>query len=405
MDAVVAGGELQRTVCDGDQSVCVQRVVRRIHRDRAAGDGESERRLQPLCAGRIILVGRGRGRVVHKPAPAEILSVRVRRRRAAAAARRDGQLAARDDHTGLRLQAVLTRRDRDRTAVKTHKARVRLLAVGGFDAVLARRYRNRAARDRDAILAFDPVLHCVHRDRAVGDLELILADDAVLAPRVHRECTRAGDGKVVFAVDRGVRTVGVAILVGRVIRAVGHGVDRSLRQHQHHLFRRLHPERGAALRRDVRAVQHQPHDLVARLIHDDLPVVQRAVHHIGAARRDRHRAAVHAHAGRVTLGRDDRAVEANDRRIRRHRRVRVLGRIPHAVVADLGDRRRGGDARRRTVAAGCLLLCRAPAEQQHAHQQRHAALHIPSVSFHKSSPFRFSVSSMRLAVDRTEEKM
>ena len=85
---------------------------------------------------------------------------------------------------------------------------------------------------------------------------------------------------------------------GRELTCSGQRILRAVGQCNRHLIRLLHVQRGIAVARDRRAVQHKFHCIGLFRVHDHLPVGKRTGQQIGAAVGDGHRVARHLNRGR-----------------------------------------------------------------------------------------------------------
>ena len=280
MNAVVAGRKGQRAARNRDIGARVQRIVRAVHGQRAAGDGQGLARLKALAGGGIV---RERGRV--------------------AAVCRHIERAARDGQVAVRLNAVLGRVERQRAARDGHiaeRGRVRVLGVvcvrRRLDRIAARGDAQRAAGDFQLIVAGQAVIGGIDAqlDLRNRNHRVSRTLDAVFRVAVNGQRARAADGKCRAALDLDRRV----LVVGAF--GVGNRVGRARRRNQGRLGGLVQGDRRAVVIGERQIVQH---DGNARntLFDRNRAVIAVAGEHIGARRRDGNVGAVNLIAGVLAL--------------------------------------------------------------------------------------------------------
>ena len=307
--AFVAGFHVHGAVVDDELRLGVERVVARF-------DGEGAARQDALEVGVQRVVGG-----------------------------RDIELAARDAQVRLRLDAVVARLDIERAAIDGYEALGRLRVFVRLDAVAARRQREVAVGDLHAVAAAQGILHRVHHVRAARDDEVVLRAHGMTVGAGHVQSAGAVQREVRAAEQRGVRLVGVVFK--HVGFAVGQRVLRSVGQGDEALVGLLHVHGRAVLVVDGNAREHDLHLCVFGGLHHELPVIERARHHVHAFGGDGDGGAVGACAVAV-----DGCCAAGERDVRRGRVV--VGCVLVAVAVIEIERRgveRGGH---RFEAHGCV---------------------------------------------------
>ena len=280
MNAVVTGRKGQRAARNRDIGARVQRIVRAVHGQRAAGDGQGLARLKALAGGGI-----------------------VRERRRVAAVRLDVKRAARNRQVAVRLNAVLGRVERQRAARDGHiaeRGRVRVLGVAcvrrRLDRIAARRDVQRAAGNVQLIVAGQTVIGGI-------DVQFNLRNrnhrvsctlDAVFRVAVNGQRARAADGQARAALDLDRRV----LVVGAF--GVGNRVGRARRRNQGRLGGLVQGNRRAVVIGERQTVQHNGNARDA-LFDRDRAVIAVAGEHIGARRRDGNVGAVNLIAGVLAL--------------------------------------------------------------------------------------------------------
>ena len=215
--------------------------------------------------------------------------------------RSDGDVAARDTQVGLRLDAVIAGLDDERAAVDGHESLRGFRVLVRFDAIAARDQREVAVRDLDAVAAAQRVLYGIHHVGSTRDHKVVLRAHRMAVRAGHRQGSRSVQREVGTAEQRGVRLVGAVF--EHVFRAVGERVLRPVGQRDEALVGLLHVHGGPVLVVNGRARKDDLHLRVLRRLHRQLPVVERARHHVDALGRDGHRGAVNRRAIALHAGR------------------------------------------------------------------------------------------------------
>ena len=274
VNAVIAGGKRQRTARNRNIGVRVQGVIRAVHGQRAAGDGQGLARLKALAGGGI-----------------------VRERCRVAAVRLDVKRAARNRQIAVRLHAVPGRVQRQRAARDGHiaeRGRVRVLACvrRRLDRIAARRDVQRATGDFQLIIAGQTVIGGVDAqlDLRNRNHRVSCTLDAVFRVAVNGQRARAADGKRRAALDLDRR-----VLVARAF-GVGNRVGRACRRDQGRLGGLVQGNRRTVVIGERQTVQHNGNARDA-LFDRDRAVIAVAGEHIGARRRDGNVGAVNLIAG------------------------------------------------------------------------------------------------------------
>ena len=215
--------------------------------------------------------------------------------------RSDGDVAARDTQVGLRLDAVIAGLDDERAAVDGHESLRGFRVLVRFDAIAARDQREVAVRDLDAVAAAQRVLCGIHHVGSTRDHKVVLRAHRMAVRAGHRQGSRSVQREVGTAEQRGVRLVGAVF--EHVFRTVGQRVLRPVGQRDEALVGLLHVHGGPVLVVNGRARKDDLHLRVLRRLHRQLPVVERARHHVDALGRDGHRGAVNRRAIALHAGR------------------------------------------------------------------------------------------------------
>ena len=236
MHAVVAGGQGQFTARNA-HIYRMQRVVHAVDGEGAAGEGQRGFGLHALLAGRVLF-----GLLL--PA-AQAVGGRLAHGRAALAGG-NGERAARDGD----------------------KATVRILGVGGLDAVSGLGADGDGpAADGDLVLADQAVIHGAYGDVSAHDAQRIAAVDPVQPGAFDGERAGPVDGQVVAHIDGR-----VVILLGGRGRTLREGIDAALRQGQNQLVAAVGGQRRPILVVDAHAVQQEPYVALRGRRHPDAAV-------------------------------------------------------------------------------------------------------------------------------------
>ena len=280
MNAVIAGRQCQRAARNRDIGARVQGVVRAVHGQRAAGDGQRAARLKALAGGGI-----------------------VRERGGVAAVRLDVKRAARNRQVAVRLNAVRSGVQRQRAARDgdiAERGRIRVLRVAcvrrRLDRIAARGDAQRAAGNIQLIVAGQTVIGGI-------DVQLDLRNrnhrvsrtlDAVFRVAVNGQRALTADGERGAALDLDRR-----VLVARAF-GVGNRVGRARRRNQGRLGSLVQGDRRAVVIGERQTVQHNGNARDA-LFDRDRAVIAVSGEHIGARRRDGNVGAVNLIAGVLAL--------------------------------------------------------------------------------------------------------
>ena len=236
MHAVVTGGQGHLPARNGHVHR-VQRVVHAVDGEDAAGDGQRGFGLYALLAGRILL----------------------------------GLLLPVAPAVGGRLadgRAALAGGDGERTVRDGYKAAVRILGVGGLDAVAGLGGDgDGSAADGDLVLADQAVIHGGHGDLPAHDAQRIAAVDPVQIGAFDGKRAGSVDGQIVADIDGR-----VVVLFVRCGRALGEGIDAPFRQGQNQLVAAVGGQRRPVLVVNAHAVQQEPHIALRGRSHADAAV-------------------------------------------------------------------------------------------------------------------------------------
>ena len=266
MDAVIPGGDVQRTAGHRHAAIGVQGIVRAVQRIVPIADQQRCTGLQPLGAG-----------IIRQPG-------------AAAAAGADGVAAAECRQCRLRLDAILTGSQRQRSILHRHKAEGTVAVIGGAQRVAPAAYRKGRPLHHTAILTVHAVVLGVHRQGGILQLQGILTGYAIIIVGIDRQAATAGNHKIRLGIEAGIRLLllrgGIRIREG-IAAAVGQAALRSLRQPHGHTGRLIDIQRAAGGAGDGSILQHQRDLLLWRVDHN-AAVGQRAAEHIHSTGRDDH---------------------------------------------------------------------------------------------------------------------
>ena len=295
MEPLVPGCNRNAAALHAQIPVGMQRIIRRIERQCAAGDIEKGTRLKALDTHAV------RGIALRLPVTPEAARSEIAgflHGIGCAAAGGHGAVTARDNQLGLGLDAVLGRIDCHTSALQIDKSLRLIRVVVRTDAVAAGRHSDRAARNGDIVLALNAVSGSLHGQCAARDDKVILRGDALVALSVNGQTAAAVDSQAVLAVNGSIGRTVLRIGIGA---AVGDCILRPVGKREEDLLGTFHIERTAVGGGDGRIIENE---LDLPLACDRDPAVREgAGQPVDALVRDGDLTARKGHTAAVHLGR------------------------------------------------------------------------------------------------------